>query len=106
MFIPSSHQLVGMFVITPRVSTTGGETKMSVTKDAEGSYTDPDRLEAAYNCAGTVEGTARIFSCSPTTARKYLRRFGLYESPTEPPAGERPPRAWELESADPEDLGL
>ena len=64
-------------------------------------YRNEERMKAAYEECGTIQDTADYFDIAPSTARKYLVRFELYEPETEGPV-----RAIDLENASPEDIGL
>ncbi|MCO8256860.1 hypothetical protein NKF26_23870, partial [Haladaptatus sp. AB618] len=40
-------------------------------------YRDPDRLQTAYEQAGTIAGTATYFDVSETAARIWLIHYGI-----------------------------
>ena len=65
-------------------------------------YRDPDRLQTAYEQAGTIAGTAAHFDVSETAARIWLIHYGIYDPDTQGLSQV----ADRLEELSPEDLGL
>lgn len=65
-------------------------------------YRDPDRLQTAYEQAGTIAGTAAHFDVSETTARIWLIIHEMYD----PEKQGLSQVANRLEKLSPEDLGL